>query len=98
MSIRRSRTKLKAGEKIQYNIEYGLDAINFYVSYYGGVDIRYADIKELNGYELSNKLLKLFYKLLDMEIPAIEKLLKIKISSEGILDKEGNKINVVLLK
>lgn len=27
MSIKRSRTKIKAGEKIQYNIEYGLDSI-----------------------------------------------------------------------
>ncbi|MFW2500425.1 hypothetical protein [Clostridium diolis] len=97
MSNRRSRTKIKAGEKIEYNIEYGLGTINFYVSYYGGVYISYADTKGLSEYQISNKLLKLFYKLLDMEIPAIEKLLKVKINSTGITDKEGNKINVVSL-
>lgn len=97
MSIKRSRTKIKAGEKVQYNIEYGLDEINFYISYNGGVYIRYADSKGLIDYEVSNKLLKLFYKLLDMEIPAIEKLLKVKISSNGIRDREGNKIELVLL-
>lgn len=97
MSVKRSRTKVKAGEKIQYNIEYGLDSINFYVSYWGGVYIRYADTKGKNDYEVSNKLLKLFYKLLEMDIPAIEKLLKVKINVNGITDKEGNKIEVVLL-
>ncbi|WP_236894751.1 hypothetical protein [Clostridium beijerinckii] len=97
MSNRRSRTKIKAGEKIEYNIEYELGTINFYVSYYSGVYISYADTKGLSEYQISNKLLKLFYKLLDMEIPAIEKLLKVRINSNGITDKEGNKINVVLL-
>ena len=97
MSIKRSRTKVKVKEKIEYNIEYGLDSINFYVSYYGGVCIRYSDTKKLSGYEVSSKLLKLFYELLDMEILAIEKLLKVKISSNGITDGEGNKIDVVLL-
>jgi|GEM_PF-6028693 len=98
MSVKRSRTKVKSREKVQYNIEYGLDDINFYVSYCSGVCIRYADTKDLSKYEVSSKLLKLFYGLLEMEIPAIEKLLKVKISSNGITDKEGNKINVVELK
>lgn len=97
MSVKRSRTKVKAGEKIQYNIEYGLDSIYFYISYCGGIYISYADTKGKRNYEVSNKLLKLFYKLLEMDIPAIEKLLKIKVSSNGITDKEGNKIEVVLL-
>ncbi|KAI3346259.1 hypothetical protein FDB30_04290 [Clostridium botulinum] len=97
MSVKRSRTKFKAGEKIQYHIEYGLDGIDFYISYHGGVYIRYVDTKELSDYEVSSKLLGLFYKLLDMEIPAIERLLKVKVSSNGITDKKGNKIDVVLL-
>lgn len=97
MSIKRTRTKIKSGEKIQCNIEYGLDEIYFYVSHSEGIYIRYTDNKELNNYEISNKILKLFYKLLDMEIPEIEKLLKIKISINGITDKNGNKINLVLL-
>lgn len=97
MSVKRSRTKVKSGEKIQYNIEYGLDSIVFYVSYYSGVNIIYADSEKLSDYEVSNKLLKLFYKLLNMEISAIEKLLKINISSNGITDSKGNKISVISL-
>lgn len=98
MCVKKSITKVKEGENIKFNIEYGLDGITFYIDYYDGVYIRYADTKELSDYETSKKLLKLFYKLSDMEIPAIEKLLKVKISSNGITGKKGNKIELVLLE
>lgn len=97
MSVKRSRTKIHGKEKIQCNFEFELDYINFYISYNGGVNIRYEDNKELSRYEVSERLLKLYYQLLEMDIDDMGKLLKVKIRSSGITDKKGNKIETVLL-
>lgn len=96
MSVKRSRTKYKGKDKVGYYFIYGLDSIELGIDYTCSIFIKYAD-SDLKGLELSTKVLKLFYKLLDSDIATIEKLLKINMSSNGITDKEGNKIHQVMI-
>jgi hypothetical protein len=93
MSVKRSRTLKHGQDKIKLLFEYGLDELTIY-TYYNTVYVRY---KGVNGYDASNKLLKLFYEMLDMDIPQIEKALGVKITSEGIRDKAGNRAEVISL-
>lgn len=97
MSAKRAKTKTHLGKKIQCNFEYNLTSISFYVSFSGDVRITYENNQDMSEYEISSRLLKLYYDMIDMEIPEIQKLLKIKITSDGITDKNGEKVYTVLL-
>jgi hypothetical protein len=93
----KSRVKTKNGEKISCCFEYDVDYLSIYVKFGNVVHIRYADNKGLSDYEVSNKLLKLFYQLLEADIPSIETALGIEISKDSIKDKRGNTASTILL-
>lgn len=93
----KTKTQTHKGEKIQLIYDYTIDYITLTVKFENQITIRYADNKGLSDYEKANKLLQLYFKLLDMTISEIEKALHIKITAEGIKDNTGQKINIVLI-
>jgi hypothetical protein len=93
----KSRVKTKNGQKIQCCFEYDPEYISTYVKFGNIVRIRYADNKGLSDYEASNRLLKLYYDLLEADISSIEIRLGVDIDSNGIRDKQGNTASTILL-
>jgi hypothetical protein len=93
----KSRTRTKNGEKVQCCFEYDVDCISIYVKFGNVVRIRYVDNKGLSEYEVSNRLLKLFYQLLEADIPNIESILGVEIDKDSIKDKQGNQASTILL-
>lgn len=95
-TVERTRVKCKKGKKIKLCFGYSLTAIYMYVAYGNGVTISYneTDKKEVDR---AVKTLKLLYKLLDSEIPQIERKLKITIDEEGIYSKDGKNITKIEL-
>jgi len=95
MSVIRHRTKTIRNEKVYYSIEYGLDDVILTVRCCESLCIRYEKPRASFSYEISSRLLQLFYKLLEMELSEIETTLGIIINSHGVTDKKGNRIVMI---
>lgn len=80
-TIKRQRAKKYKNEKITYCVEYGIDSICFYLAYGNHITLELDEtVRDKNNYEKNAiKLLKIFFKLIDMEIKDILRYLKLKI-------------------
>ena len=92
MSIR-NKTWDYRGEKFTLGIEYNLTNIRISVGFANSVGIKYADNKGMTEYEISSRLLTLYYKLLGLDIKGLERKFNIKISSKGITNDKGEQIH-----
>jgi hypothetical protein len=91
MSQTRTRTKIHNETKVTYKIIFHLNRIDFYIPYGDYISIECKD-KTYDEKDESIKLLRVFYKILDMEVKQIEKFLNIKIKDGEITDNNGDKI------